>query len=306
MGYLHIDNLYKNQDILMFRECYAMEKIHGTSAHIKFHLSKDGTHDPILTFFSGGESHDRFVKLFDKDKLLELLKDYEQDVEVYGEAYGGKQQGMSGTYGKDLKFIVFDVKVNDMWLSVPNAHEMATHLGLEFVHYVKVATDVAALDAERDADSTQAIRNGVGPGKMREGVVLRPLVELTKNNGGRIIVKHKRDEFRETAKPRELTDPTKLAVLSEAQAVADEWVTQMRLSHVLDKLGNPTDLTKTPDVIKAMIEDVKRESVGEVVWSKEVEKAVSKAAAAAFKTKVQKSLTDNGVFGLGPGVTIVG
>lgn len=33
MGYLHIDNLYKNRDILLFRECWALEKVHGTSAH---------------------------------------------------------------------------------------------------------------------------------------------------------------------------------------------------------------------------------------------------------------------------------
>ena len=34
MAYLHIDNLYKNQEILMFKECYALEKIHGTSGTI--------------------------------------------------------------------------------------------------------------------------------------------------------------------------------------------------------------------------------------------------------------------------------
>lgn len=28
MGYLHIDNLYKAQEILLFRTCYALEKIH--------------------------------------------------------------------------------------------------------------------------------------------------------------------------------------------------------------------------------------------------------------------------------------
>lgn len=36
MGYMHIDNLYKNQDMLIFRECYALEKIHGTSAHVSW------------------------------------------------------------------------------------------------------------------------------------------------------------------------------------------------------------------------------------------------------------------------------
>lgn len=39
MSYMHIDNLYKSQTLLMFRECYALEKIHGTSAHVMW---KDG------------------------------------------------------------------------------------------------------------------------------------------------------------------------------------------------------------------------------------------------------------------------
>jgi intein/homing endonuclease len=29
MGYQHIENLYKNQTIFLFKECYALEKIHG-------------------------------------------------------------------------------------------------------------------------------------------------------------------------------------------------------------------------------------------------------------------------------------
>ena len=36
MGYLHIENLYKNQTVLMFKELYALEKLHGTSAHIRW------------------------------------------------------------------------------------------------------------------------------------------------------------------------------------------------------------------------------------------------------------------------------
>ncbi len=61
MGYLHIDNLYKNQEILMFKECYALEKIHGTSAHITWN-------SPALTYSSGGEKHERFVALFEDPK----------------------------------------------------------------------------------------------------------------------------------------------------------------------------------------------------------------------------------------------
>ena len=33
MAYMHIENLYRNQNILLFKQCYCLEKIHGTSAN---------------------------------------------------------------------------------------------------------------------------------------------------------------------------------------------------------------------------------------------------------------------------------
>ena len=47
MGYQHIDNLYKNQSILMFRECYALEKIHGCLKRGTRVLLANGTEVPI-------------------------------------------------------------------------------------------------------------------------------------------------------------------------------------------------------------------------------------------------------------------
>lgn len=215
----------------------------------------------------------------------------DEDVTIYGEAYGGKMQAMSGTYGKELKFVVFDVKIRDVWLSVPQAHDFATGLGLEFVHYVKIPATVEAVNAERDADSVQAIRNGVGLGKKREGVVLRPLIELRKNNDERLIVKHKGDDFKETKTSREI-DPEKMKVLEEAGAVADEWVTAMRLEHVLDKIPQPWDIKQTPLVINAMIEDVVREGSGEFVDTPNVRKAIGKKAAEMFRNHFKKQLQD--------------
>jgi hypothetical protein len=278
MGYLNIDNLYKYPDILLFREVYALEKIHGTSAHVSW---KSGA----LSFFSGGEKHETFVALFDAALGARFAALTHPEVTVFGEAYGGKCQGMSDTYGKSLKFIVFDVKVGDCWLSVPNAEDVAKHLGLEFVHYVKCSTDIGDLNRERDAPSVQSKRNGIEGDKLREGVVLRPLIELTTNNGGRIICKHKRDEFRETATLREV-DPEKLKIITEANAIADEWVTPMRLTHVLDKMPVATGIEHTGGVIRAMIEDVKREAAGEIVWSKDAERAIGSATARLYKQRV--------------------
>lgn len=280
MGYMHIENLYKNQDILLFKECYALEKCHGTSAHISWK-------DKQIHFFAGGASHETFKKIFDEAALIKFFEEIGlPEVVVFGEAYGGKMQGMSATYGKELKFVAFDVKVEENWLSVPQAEDLVKHLGLEFVSYVKISTDLKEIDAQRDADSVQAVRNGMGPGHLREGVVLRPIVEVKKNNGERVISKHKRDEFAERQNVPKVIDADKIKALADAQGVADEWVVPQRLIHVLDKLG-PVGIEKTGDVIRAMVEDVMREGTGEIVDSKDVRAAIGKKTAELFKAHIK-------------------
>lgn len=291
MGYAHIDNLYKNQQILMFRECYALEKIHGTSAHVSYKADRPNQ----LAFFSGGEAHDKFVALFDAEELLARFAAFgSENATVYGEAYGGKQQGMRSTYGDNLCFTAFDLHVSDKWLSVPHAESIAQSLGFEFTHYVKVPTELEALNAQRDADSTIAIRRGMGPGKIREGVVLRPPVELTMNNGGRIVSKHKRDEFREHKSPRRVISVEKQTILTAADAIADEWVTDMRITHVLDKMfpggAEIPEMKHTKALIAAITEDILREADGEIVSSKDALHAIATRTAQMFKARIMASL----------------
>lgn len=284
MGYLHIKNLYKDQTILKFKQCYALEKIHGTSAHIGW--GKDRVY-----FFSGGEKHDNFVALFDADKLTEKFVELgHEKVVIYGEAYGGKMQGMSATYGKELKFVAFDVKIGENWLDVPNAQQVVESFGLEFVSYALINTTLEEIDAERDRFSVQAIRNGVGTEKLREGVVLRPLIEVTLNSGERVIAKHKRDEFRETKSPRDVGAELELKV--KAKEIADEWVTPMRLTHVLAAHNFALEMENTGHVIAAMKEDVRREAVGEIVESKEVMAKIGQATALMFKQLIKAQLRE--------------
>ena len=152
MGYLHIENLYKNQTILLFRECFALEKIHGTSAHVAWREGR-------VHFFPGGEDAARFAALFDLTLLTARFVELgHADVCVFGEAYGGRQQGQSWRYGKSLRFIAFDVSVGHSWLAVPQAEDVAGKLELDFVDYARTPTDLAALDALRNAPSAQARR----------------------------------------------------------------------------------------------------------------------------------------------------
>jgi len=296
MGYHHIENLYKDQRILLFREVYALEKIHGTSAHVAW---RDGT----VHFSPGASKAVTFEALFDKEALRAAFDALgHAEVTVYGEAYGGSQQGQKWRYGERLKFVAFEVEIASsaltpaVFLSVPQAADVSKHLGIEFVHYVKVSTDLEALDKERDAPSEQAKRNGVTDGdKPREGVVLRPLIELRDNAGERIMCKHKRPEERETKSPRDIpVDPAKLAVLTAAQDIAEEWVTPRRLEHVLDKLPDAKGAGHTRAVIDAMLEDVLREGAGEIKDSKEARQAICKKAAALFHQKLKADAPGEG------------
>lgn len=290
MRYMHINNLYKDQDVLFFKEVYALEKVHGTSAHISYDASEDKLH-----FYSGGMSQNLFMDIFDKDDLHARFRELgHHKVVIYGEAYGGSQQRMGNTYGKQPRFIAFDVRIqptldgsHNSWLNVPNAEQITHRLGLQFVPYEVGPTTIEWLNSQRDADSTVAILNGMGPGHKREGIVIRPLIEITKSNGNRIIAKHKRDDFSETRTPREV-DPAALKVLEDAEAVAFEWVTQMRLEHVLDKIPLPHDMSTTPRVIAAMTKDVLREGEEEFIDSKVVRKAIGAAASKLYKAYVSQ------------------
>jgi len=292
---MHVDNLYKNQTVMLFKQCYAMEKIHGTSAHISWKAGK-------VSFFAGGASHLAFVKLFNIEDLTAKFTEFfgiEKDVTIFGEAYGGSMQAMSATYGKVLKFVAFEIGVGEhCFLNVKDAHELVLKMGLEFVDYAIIDCTVEALDREMMRDSVQAVRNGCGEGHKREGVVLRPLVEMRTSNGARVISKHKRADFQPERKNQpSLADPEKQAVLTEASEIADEWVTPGRLEHVLDKLfvnNTAPDITRMKDVLAAMVEDVVREAESEIVDSKEVRSAISRKTAQLFKSKLEHSLKDTG------------
>lgn len=282
MGYLHIDNLYKNQDVLLFRECYVLEKIHGTSAHVAW---KDGK----LRFFSGGEDHLKFTGLFNQHTLSMLFKDIEtENTVVYGEAYGGKQQGMKDVYGDRLKFVVFDVKIGDCWLTVPRAEKVAKDLGLEFVWYEKCSTNIGILDLARDLPSNQAHRNFMGYGKKSEGIVIRPLIELTKNNGSRVIAKHKNMEFQEYRTQRKIKPEQDLELLEKVKDICLEWVTENRLSNILSHMQEPIGIEATGNIIRYMQEDIQREAKDEILESKLLWKAVARETALMFKRRIAK------------------
>lgn len=291
MSYAHIINLYADQRILRYTVIAALEKIHGTSAHVSV---GDGG---VVTFSGGGETQHRFLTCFDVPTLEAALKAEciargFSHVTIYGEAYGGSQQRMAKVYGPRLRFVAFDVKANGVWLDLIDAQEFVWSVGLDFVPYNIISNDLAAIDAERDAPSEQARKNGVEGDQPREGVVLKCLKETVDEEGERVLAKHKQDRVAEMATPRKVVDPAQQVVLDDAVAIAKEWVVLNRLEHVLGALlrtrheaGNeaPLGIQDTGTVCAAMVEDVIREAGREIVVSKEAKTAISKRASLLFR-----------------------
>ncbi len=93
----------------------------------------------------------------------------DKDVILYGEGYGPKIQN-GGNYSQETKFILFDVEIDDSYLSRENVIDIANKLGLETVPVVyegdidKAILFVAAHHMSTLGDHTHEM----------EGIVLQP------------------------------------------------------------------------------------------------------------------------------------
>ena len=112
---------------------------------------------------------------------------------IYGEGYGDKIQS-GGWYIKNgNEFIVFDVKVNDIYLKTDARDEIATKLGAPIVPLIGYFTLDEAIDFVRKGFHSKVAENPEV--KMAEGLVLRTDLGLRNRMGNRLIVKVKYEDF---------------------------------------------------------------------------------------------------------------
>jgi hypothetical protein len=111
---------------------------------------------------------------------------------IYGEGYGMKIQ-KGGNYIKDgVGFIVFDVKVGNMYLLRPNMEEIALKLGAPIVPYMGQFTIDEAIEfVKKGFKSTIAENKDYDA----EGLVLKSPDGIRTRRGERIIFKIKTCDF---------------------------------------------------------------------------------------------------------------
>lgn len=112
---------------------------------------------------------------------------------IYGEGYGeGIQSG--GWYIKGgNEFIVFDVKVNNLYLKTEARDDIAMKLGAPIVPLKGYFTLDEAIDYVRKGFRSEVAENP--DAKMAEGLVLRTDLGLCDRMGERLIVKVKYEDF---------------------------------------------------------------------------------------------------------------
>lgn len=195
------------------------EKIDGTNMRIEITHHKDGD-NVVFDMAIKGKTDNATVPVhlmkfmtetFPKEKVCEALGikvvmtpsdcldnkwlDYENipNYTIYGEGYGMKIQ-KGGNYIKNgVNFIVFDIKVNDIYLMTDVYQDIAKKMNADIVPFIGMMTIDQAIDFVKTGFKSTIAEN---KDYDAEGLVLKTPLGLKDRLGKRIIVKVKTVDFR--------------------------------------------------------------------------------------------------------------
>lgn len=290
--YHHIDTFNKVSSLYGVDRVVITEKIHGANSRIGWidgRLRIGARNIELDEKNTGYEFYNWVLSL--EPGLSELLERLfgDEDAVIYGEWCGpGIQKGIS--YGSEKRFFVFDVFVGDDFVGFDEVRLIASVFGLSTVPVLYDGPfDVEVAMGLRSGASIVATAAGVtGDLAIREGVVIKPAEPLRNERGNLIVAKLKDERFEER---KSLRKSPLNPVNPEAIAFADEWVTPMRLHHVLQQIeesGESTDSMRCiGSVLRTMNQDIIRE--GEI--DPEQWKVVAKSVTTATKNLFQRHLS---------------
>lgn len=132
----------------------------------------------LIDLFGGNINEEMFEQKFGEKQVM-----------LIGEGYGSKIQKVGNDYRDDVSFILFDVCIDDKYLSRENVKDIANAFNIEMIPTIFVGKLQEGVDFVKKCPNST-----IGNAKM-EGLVARPLKELKDGNGNRLIVKIKVCDF---------------------------------------------------------------------------------------------------------------
>jgi len=145
-----------------------------------------------------GDLVERLEELFPIGKFTNiwpLNEEEDNSLCLYGEGFGaGIQKG--GKYSDHKDFVLFDIKMGEVWLKREDVVDIAQKMEIMYVPYLGTGTlcDLVNL-VKQHLPSRIGTALQWGNFEM-EGIVARPLVELVDRFGNRIITKLKAKDFK--------------------------------------------------------------------------------------------------------------
>lgn len=163
------------------------EKIDGTNIRVYWDGHKVSFYGRTENAQIPAELFNRLNELFGGNANEELFEQRfgEKEVMLIGEGFGPKIQKCGAEYRDNQDFILFDVLINDNYLSRDNVENIAEYFGIQAVPVV------AEGELEFGVDIVKAKPNSMFGTAKSEGLVARPKIELKDKDGKRIIVKIK-------------------------------------------------------------------------------------------------------------------
>ena len=186
------ENVYRNETVKFLKEndWEFTEKIDGTNIRIVWDGHKVSYYGRTDKAQIPSQLMNRLIELFGGDVNEEMFEQKfgEKNVMLIGEGYGAKIQNGS-SYREDNDFILFDVLINDNYLSRENVKDIANYFNINVVPTIMVGKLEDGINWVKTKPKSK-----IGTANS-EGLVARPLVELKDRNGNRVIVKIKVRDF---------------------------------------------------------------------------------------------------------------
>lgn len=230
--YTDIDNIKHYPEVFVDgEEVVISEKIHGSSTRYGFlslnktvlgkikqfftrktHEYVVGSHNVQKTIFSGKGYYkeDVYTQIGDRYKLKDIIP---KDYIIYGEIYGGKPKIQELDYGlkNSIDVVFFDVKYKGKYLDFQSFRDFCESRSLPIAPICYIGPySKEILDKYTNAKNTIVkSENGFPVKQIREGCVVKPIIEEYSNRCGRKILKSINPEYlltKKQDKPEEVID----------------------------------------------------------------------------------------------------
>lgn len=186
------EGIYRNETVKFLKEndWEFTEKIDGTNIRVVWDGHKVSYYGRTDKAQIPSQLMNRLIELFGGDVNEEMFEQKfgDKNIMLIGEGYGAKIQNGS-SYREDNDFILFDVLINDNYLSRENVKDIANYFNIDVVPTIMVGKLEDGINWVKTKPKSK-----IGTANS-EGLVARPLVELKDRTGNRVIVKIKVRDF---------------------------------------------------------------------------------------------------------------